>query len=340
VTLPRLGLAAPVFAAAGVPGMRTPSVERVAWGDVLHALLLADELGYESAWFSDHLFHGVDGAFLESWTTASAAAVATRRLRIVTNHLNINLRPAPVIARMATTLDEISGGRLELFLSGGLREREHTGYGLGWEPDFARRTARLAEAVDVIRLLWTGEPVDFTGDFFRLDGAISAPRPARAIPIWLGGPLTDDAIRLIAAKADGWNSLPASLDRYAADAARIDDACRAIGRDPATLRRSLETQVLVLDDAADWRERLAAWSAMRARSPQGFATADMFPAGAPVVDAAAERELLDVFVIGTRDEVHDRLAAYGALGVEDVACWFMDWPAEDTLHALAERERG
>jgi alkanesulfonate monooxygenase SsuD/methylene tetrahydromethanopterin reductase-like flavin-dependent oxidoreductase (luciferase family) len=241
---------------------------------------------------------------------------------------------------MAATLDEISGGRGELFLSGGLRAREPTSYGLGWEPDDARRTARLSEAVDVIRMLWTGEPVDFVGEFYRLDGALSAPRPAHAIPIWLGGPLTDDAVRLVAEKADGWNSLPMSPERYAEDAARIDAACRAIGRDPATLRRSLETQVLVVDDAADWRGRLADWDAIRARSPQGFATADMFPAGVPAVDAGSVRELLVAFVIGTRDEVRDRLTRYGALGVEDVACWFMDWPAEDSLHALAEEGRG
>jgi alkanesulfonate monooxygenase SsuD/methylene tetrahydromethanopterin reductase-like flavin-dependent oxidoreductase (luciferase family) len=339
VTLPRLGLAAPLFAAAGVPGMRTPGLDRASWDDVLRSLRLADELGYDAAWFSDHLFHGVDGAFLESWTTVSAAAVATRRLKLVSNHLNINLRPAPVIARMAATLDEISGGRVELFLSGGLREREHTSYGLGWEPDAARRTARLAEAVDVIRLLWTGEPVDFEGEFFRLQGALSAPRPARSIPIWLGGPLTDEAVHLIAEKADGWNSLPVTLDRYAADAARIDAACRAIGRDPGSLRRSIETQVLVVEGADDWRERLGRWATMRDRSPQGFATADMFPSGPPSVDAEDERELRDVFVIGTLDEVEERLAAYGALGVEDVACWFMDWPAEDTLRSLAEGGR-
>jgi alkanesulfonate monooxygenase SsuD/methylene tetrahydromethanopterin reductase-like flavin-dependent oxidoreductase (luciferase family) len=329
----RLGIAAPVFAAAGVPDLRTPGMESVDPARVMDAVRLADELGYDSAWFSDHLFHGVDGAFLECWTTTCFAAASTTQLRIVTNHLGLGFRSAPLVGKMAATLDRLSNGRFELFVSHGLRSREHSSYGFGWEPDVGRRLARLAEGVDVIRALWRGEPVDFRGEFFTLEGALSLPTPAHDIPIWLGGPLDPRSASVIAAKADGWNSLPASLDEYAERAEIVDAACRAEGRPPGSLRRSLETQVLILDDADDWRGWLERWSDMRRRRPHGFATADMFPDGSS--NAEVDGSMAATFVIGDRDEVAARLAAYGELGVEEIALWFMDQPSEATMRTLA-----
>ena len=336
----QLGLAVPMFAAPGIPGLRTPSVERVDWALTLDAIRSADALGYDSAWFSDHLFHGLDGEFLESWTTLAAAATVTDRLRLVNNHLGLGFRSAPLVAKMAATVDVISGGRFELFVSHGMREREHTSYGFPWEPDVARRVARLDEAVGVIRQLWSGVPVSHRGEFFTLDGALSTPAPLHDIPVWLGGPLDDEVVRTIVDRADGWNSLPASLADYAERAEIIDAACSATGRDPATLRRSLETQVLVLDRASDWGDWLEYWRGLRKRSPLGFATSDMFPPGAPEPsDDEVTARCFDDFIIGTRDEVAAKLAAYRELGVDEVVCWFMDWPRGDSLRVLAEEVR-
>jgi Coenzyme F420-dependent N5,N10-methylene tetrahydromethanopterin reductase and related flavin-dependent oxidoreductases len=336
----RLGLAAPVFAAPGIPAMRTPSVEKPDWPQTLGAIRSAEALGYDSVWFSDHLFHGRDGEFLESWTTLAAAAGATDRIRLVNNHLGINFRSAPLLAKMAATVDVISGGRFELFVSHGLREREHVSYGFEWEADVDRRVAKLAEATSVIRALWSGEPVDHDGEFYQLRGALSTPVPAHEIPVWLGGPLDDSVVELVAASADGWNALPASLVEYTSQAARIDAACRAIGRDPRTLRRSLETQVLVLDDTSEWDEWMLRWAELRTRTPLGFATSDMFPDGTDIDDPGAfTTTSFDNFIIGTRAEVATKLAAYRELGVDEVVCWFMDWPVGDSLRVLAEEIR-
>jgi Coenzyme F420-dependent N5,N10-methylene tetrahydromethanopterin reductase and related flavin-dependent oxidoreductases len=336
----RLGFAAPMFAAPGMPAMRTPSVERLDWPRTLDAIRSAEALGYDSVWFSDHLFHGRDGEFLESWTTLAATAGATDRIRLVNNHLGVGFRSAPLIAKMAATIDVISNGRFELFVSHGLREREHTSYGFDWEPDVDRRVARLAEATGLIRELWAGRPVDHDGEFYELHGALSTPVPAHDILIWLGGPLSDSVVELIAVSADGWNALPASPSEYASQAARIDAACVAIGRDPATLRRSLETQVLVLDEASEWDEWMTRWARLRERAPLGFATSDMFPNGTALDDPdAVTTRCFDSFIIGTRDEVAAKLAAYRELGVDEVVCWFMDWPVGDSLRALAEEVR-
>jgi alkanesulfonate monooxygenase SsuD/methylene tetrahydromethanopterin reductase-like flavin-dependent oxidoreductase (luciferase family) len=336
----RLGLAVPMFAAPGIPGLRTPSLERLDWALTLDAIRSADALGYDSAWFSDHLFHGLDGEFLESWTTLAAAATVTDRLRLVNNHLGLGFRAAPLVAKMAATVDVISGGRFELFVSHGMREREHTSYGFPWEPDVARRVARLDEAVGVIRQLWSGVPVSHDGEFFTLREALSTPAPLHDIPVWLGGPLDDAVVRTIVGRADGWNSLPASLADYAERAEIIDAACAAAGRDPATLRRSLETQVLVLDQPSDWGRWLDYWRGLRQEAPLGFATSDMFPAGTPEPsDDDVTAACFDDFIIGTRDEVAAKLAAYRELGVDEVVCWFMDWPRGDSLRVLAEEVR-
>ncbi len=336
----RLGLAVPMFAAPGIPTMRTPSIERLDWAGTLDAIRAAEALGYDSAWFSDHLFHGRDGEFLESWTTLAAAATATERLRLVNNHLGLGFRAAPLVAKMAATVDVISGGRFELFVSHGMREREHTSYGFEWMPETARRVARLDEAVGVIRELWTGEPVTRRGEFFALDGALSTPVPAHDVPVWLGGPLDDDVVDVIVRRADGWNALPCSLDAYAARRDRIDAACRAIGRDPLTLRRSLETQVLVLDDREQWEGWMTRWRELRERAPLGFATSDMFPTGAPEQsEAELTAACFEEFIVGTREEVAAKLAAYRDLGVYEVVCWFMDWPLGDSMRVLAEEIR-
>lgn len=325
----KISLAAPVFAAAGQVDLRTPNLAEVSWELVRDVVVLAEQLGLHAVWFSDHLFLGRDGAFFEPWTSLSAIAGATHRIRLVTNHLNNNFRAAPLVAKMAATVDVISDGRFELFLSPGLREEEHTSYGFGWEPDPVVRTRRLTEALQVVRALWTGEPVDFVGTFYQLDGALSTPAPRQTggPPIWVGGILDDVTTELICAHADGWNSFPASLDSYADLAARVDEVCSRLGRDPRSLARSLETQVLVLDDPEELDGWLKRWDGMRSRL-------------LPLEDVGPTRSELrqryrDQFVIGTLEEVADKLAAYRVLGVDEVVCWFMDLPELSSMRAVA-----
>lgn len=346
-TTPRLdlGFAVPVFAAPGEPALRVPSAASLDWHQVRESVLAAERLGYNSAWFSDHLFLGKDGAFLESWSTLAYFAGYTTRMRLVPNHYNINFRHAPLIAKAAATVDIMTGGRLELFLSPGAREVEHTSYGYGWEPSSTARQDRLREAVAVIRRLWRAEPTDFAGEHYHLDAALSAPGPAQAtVPIWLGGPLDDIACDLIARTADGWNALPSSLTAYAAQADRIDNACRRIGRPPHTLRRSLETQILVIDGGLgregggsrldSWFDH---WDDLRIQEARGRGgRAD--PKG-PSDRDALEAQLVEQFVVGNQAEVAQKLAGYADLGVDEVVCWFMDFPDPSSMVAVATEVR-
>jgi alkanesulfonate monooxygenase SsuD/methylene tetrahydromethanopterin reductase-like flavin-dependent oxidoreductase (luciferase family) len=170
----------------------------------------AEGLGFNSVWVSDHLvfdYAKYGGSpdpvgCIEPLTLLSVLAAETSRVRLGTMVLNNELRPPALVAKMAATIDLASGGRLELGLGAGWYEGDFVPFGIAM-PRAGVRLARLAESVDIIKLLLTGEPVTYAGRNYSLDGAIARPA-APEIPIWVGakGPR---AIR-VASRADGWNA--------------------------------------------------------------------------------------------------------------------------------------
>jgi len=338
----RLGFAVPIFANPGVPDFRTPNLERLDWSAVRAAVVEAERLGYASLWVADHMFLGRGGAIYEGWTTLSVLAGITRSIRLGTIHLGNELRHAPLTAKMAATLDVQSGGRLELFVDPGWRERELTAYGYEWEPDRAVRAGRLAEAIELAKLLWSGEPVSYEGRHYRLDRAICAPVPAQRPhpPIWIGEAFDEATLELIAAHADVWNSMPAGLDVLCEKIAKVDAACTERGRDPRTLRKTLETQVLIYDDRDEAERLFERFAELRRAHPSGEAMCDVVEFVA-LTNAGLGRgeltfdDLREEFLIGTPEEVRAKLDAYRALGVDEVICWFMDFPAPTSMRRLA-----
>jgi alkanesulfonate monooxygenase SsuD/methylene tetrahydromethanopterin reductase-like flavin-dependent oxidoreductase (luciferase family) len=327
----KLGFAVPIFANPGVADFRTPNFEELAWPPVLRAVQEAEQLGYDSLWVADHMFLGRDGAILEGWTTLAYLGGCTERMRLGPIHLGNGFRPATLTAKMVATLDFISGGRFELFIDPGWREREHVAYGFEWEPDRAKRVAQLAETLDLIRAMWRGDAGD----------AICAPAPLRAggPRIWIGEAFDEPTLDLIVRYADVWNSMPAGRDLLERKFARVEQACRERGRDPTTLVKTLETQVLVYRDEHDAERLFTRFDELADRYPTGDSMSD-------VVDfvqqtnphLTGQRSLdscRDEFLIGTPDEVGEKLVAYRTLGVEEVICWFMDFPDLTSLRLLA-----
>lgn len=339
----RLGFAVPIFANPGVPDFRTPNAERLEWGAVRDAVLEAERLGYDSLWVADHMFLGRDGAIYEGWTTLGVLAGLTRSIRLGTIHLGNEFRHAPLAAKMAATLDVQSEGRLELFVDPGWRERELTAYGYEWEPDRAVRAARVGEAIELAKLLWSGETVSYEGEHYRLDAAICTPVPAQRPhpPIWIGEAFDEATLDLIVAHADVWNSMPAGLDVLREKIEKVDAACEARGRDPRTLRRTLETQVLIYDEPGEAERLFARFAELRRAHPSGEAMRDVVEFVAQTNAELGRGELTfddlrEEFVIGTPDEVRAKLAAYGELGVDEVICWFMDFPEATSMRRLME----
>jgi alkanesulfonate monooxygenase SsuD/methylene tetrahydromethanopterin reductase-like flavin-dependent oxidoreductase (luciferase family) len=205
----------------------------------------------EHAWLFDHLMPiGGDpaGPAFEGWTLLSALAARTRRLRLGVMVTSNRFRPPAVLAKIATTVDVVSGGRLDFGIGVGSRpdhplaRREYEAYGLPFH-DSAHAVAALAEACTVIRRLWTSEePFDFSGAHVRLTGAFGNPKPVQRPhpPILIGG-RSSATLRVVAEHADLWN-FPGGDDMVERNAL-LDRYCTEIGRDPASITRSVHVPV-------------------------------------------------------------------------------------------------
>jgi alkanesulfonate monooxygenase SsuD/methylene tetrahydromethanopterin reductase-like flavin-dependent oxidoreductase (luciferase family) len=219
----------------------------VPW-DVLHERVVRLEaLGIEVAAVADHFVDWTNppSPWFESWTALTGLAATTKTIRLATCVTQIPLRNPAMFARGALTLDHISKGRLEIGLGTGLvGDPSYRMIGIpDWEP--RERVARLAEYVEIVDRLLRDEVTSFAGQFYRVDGAYMNPRPVQSPrpPIMVGalGPVM---MRHAARHADIWNSLSfnesfdVQVDETRDRVRAMDEACRAVGREPATLRRS------------------------------------------------------------------------------------------------------
>ena len=223
----RFGFCVPLFANPGPAFFRTPAWTALEPGAAVDAAVEAERLGYDSIWVADHLMHGFDDAILEGWTTLAVIAGRTRHIRLGTIHLAQPFRAPAIAAKMAATLDALSGGRLILFYDCGWQEAEVRAYGLDW-PSEAERIARMEDGLDLIKALWAAEePIDFRGRYYSTEGAMCRPGPLQRPrpPIWLGEARHDGWLDAIARHADGWNSTPASPDRLRQKLDAVRAAC-------------------------------------------------------------------------------------------------------------------
>lgn len=192
-----------------------------------------DDAGYHAVWCWDHFVGRGDPTVpvLEQWTTLAAAAAVTRRIGIGSFIANVMNRHPAVLARMAGTVQGISGGRLTLGMGIGGHPREHRAYGIDF-PAAVERAARLEEAIAVIRALWTGGPVTRPSPYYPLVDAVAHPRP-EPMPLILVGAGTPAGVRLAARAGDGW---AAEATSYEALAPRYLDALAAVGRERGAMR--------------------------------------------------------------------------------------------------------
>lgn len=275
---------------------------RMGYGTVLERVLTAENAGFDTVWFMDHLappmLPGADS--FEAWTLASAVAARTTRIRVGHMVLCDSLRHPSLLAKMAATLDVISGGRLDVGLGWGSVGAELARFGFGTEP--ARvRIARLDETLQVLRLLWSGDEVDYEGSFVTLRGAQQRPVPMQEpLPIHVGG-AGASTIELARRHADWWNC-PAT------DAGRFAELAQSVGDG---VSRSVQLVVGLAPDAAS-REDVAATTQRRFGGWGGVVT-------------------------GTPDEVAAAFRSYVAAGADGFVVTFGDFGDVATL-ALFARE--
>jgi alkanesulfonate monooxygenase SsuD/methylene tetrahydromethanopterin reductase-like flavin-dependent oxidoreductase (luciferase family) len=165
-------------------GIQLPEVEReVRWPEYLSMAKAAEEVGFESVWLGDHLLYDEpERAPWEAWTTLSALAAATTKVRLGPLVACAGFHPPAVIAKMASTIDEISQGRFVLGLGSGWNRREFDAFGIPYD----KRVSRFEEAFSIIRPLLAGERVTLDGTHHRADDVVLLPKPARRTPIMIG----------------------------------------------------------------------------------------------------------------------------------------------------------
>jgi alkanesulfonate monooxygenase SsuD/methylene tetrahydromethanopterin reductase-like flavin-dependent oxidoreductase (luciferase family) len=300
----RAGLALPHY------DFSVPGENPLRWSTLLAHAQRAEVLGFDSLWLSDHLFLEIEkygggpgryGAF-EPLTTLAALGRAVPRPRLGTLVLCEALRPATLLAKALAGLDRYCGGRLDVGIGAGWYEPDYEELGMAM-PRPGERLARLAEALDVLDGLLPGGPFTYEGRFHRArqapnqPGAVQAPRP----PLFLGGK-GDRLLRLVAERADGWNTCWAwTPEAYRERLAVLEEACAAAGRRPATVWRSLGLYALAGWDDADLESR---FQRLRRLAPGGM------------LDGVSLDQWREGRLVGTVAEVAEQVAVWEGLGVE------------------------
>ena len=187
--------------------------QNISWQELTETWERLEALGYDGAWCHDHFIpagaRDVDGPCMDGWTALAGLAARTPRLRVGVFVSGNTYRNPALLAKIATTLDHISGGRLNLGIGASWYELEHRAYGFEFGT-VGQRMARLEEALQVIKLLWSGQAkVSFAGDYYQLEDAPMLPAPVQDPhpPIWIGGTGEKRTLRLVARYADAWNGL-------------------------------------------------------------------------------------------------------------------------------------
>jgi alkanesulfonate monooxygenase SsuD/methylene tetrahydromethanopterin reductase-like flavin-dependent oxidoreductase (luciferase family) len=219
--------------------------------ELLDRAHLLERLGYDSMWLYDHLYGPELPRLpsLEAFTLATALLARTERLRVGHLVLCNNFRHPALLGRMVSSLDVISGGRLDIGLGSGSVEREHIEGGFEWG-SFPERSERLGETLQILTSMLTGEPTTFTGKHYQLQNLPNLPTPAQRPPIFVGGAGEKRTLPLVARYADVWNIPTYALGELDHKLSVLYAECEKIGRDPASIRLSLEGTLVIAPDSA------------------------------------------------------------------------------------------
>ena len=203
---------------------------------------IADEGGFDHLWDFDHLAtigaNGPDGPIYEGWALQAAMAEATRRVRIGCMVTGNTYRHPVVLAKLAVTVDHLSGGRLEFGIGAAWAEIEHSMYGI---EGLDHRVGRLSESLQIIKSLFTQPRTNFDGRYYKLTDAIANPKPLQQPhpPIWIGAS-GETTLRLTARHADVWNISGGDDQAVRNVLGKFEEACGAVGRDQSEVRRSIQ----------------------------------------------------------------------------------------------------
>ena len=226
--------------------------QHTSWADLRDAALAAEAAGWDGVWTWDHLlaiFGPWEQPILEGWTTLAALGPITTRIRLGLMVGANTLRNPGLTAKLATTLDHVSGGRAVLGIGGAWFEREHEAFGFDetWGSGFGERLDRLDESVMLLRRLLDGERFSHEGRFYTFRDALCEPRPIQShLPILVGGSGPRKTLRTVAERADAWNT-SGELDDVRAKLAILDEHCAAVGRNRSEIELTISFPITIRD---------------------------------------------------------------------------------------------
>jgi alkanesulfonate monooxygenase SsuD/methylene tetrahydromethanopterin reductase-like flavin-dependent oxidoreductase (luciferase family) len=282
---------------------------------MLHRTRRCEEFGIDSVWLYDHLYGpGVpDIPSLEAWTLATALLAHTERIEIGHMVLCSQFRHPVVLAKMATTLDQIAGGRLALGIGSGSIEEEHQRAGLPWG-SFRERSERLRETLEILTQAFADERIDFAGNHFQVHDFPVKPGPTRRPPIVVGGVGEKFTMPLVARYADVWNVPTYALGELEHKVSVLRALCEKAGRDPSTIVMSVEAVMALAPDEASLPD-------VRALAEKRF--------GGPGFG------LRDGGLIGTAPAIVDRIGELTEMGFGQIVLFTHDRGSDETLELLA-----
>ncbi len=204
--------------------------------------------GFSSIWIEDHLQWGDDPS-LECLTTLSFLAGAFPQYKLGTMVLGQAYRNPALLAKMAATLQFISGGRLIVGIGAGWKEDEYQSYGYGEQlPPAGTRMKELEETLQILKALWNKPPATFEGRYYSVHGAYATPQPDPAIPLLIGGGGERRTLEIVARYADAWNFNSCTLEEYTRKLEILKGHCQRINRDPSEIALTYLSTISVSDD--------------------------------------------------------------------------------------------
>jgi F420-dependent oxidoreductase-like protein len=288
------------------------------WAEVVETARACDRLGFDSLWAVDHFFGIPDGTvpILEGWTEVAALAGVTSRIRLGHLVLCVNYRLPSVLAKMAATLDQATGGRFVLGMGAGWHQFEYQAYGIPF-PRIGIRLEQLDEALTIVRKMWTEEPASFAGKHFQVADAHCRPRPVQTPhpPILVGGTGERVLLRLVAKHADIWNNLGIAHPQLPHKLDVLRRHCDAVKRDFGTIEISQQTI-----------------AAIGATEPAARRATDAIRAELPFLSGGD-----DLIIAGTPDECIERVQRSAAMGITKLILSFGRVPSVEALELFAEK---
>ncbi len=292
-------------------------VDAEKWKVAVDVALKAEELGFHSIWVYDH-FHNVPRpaheAVFECWTTMAAISQRTSTIRLGQMVGCNSYRNPGLLAKITSTLDVISGGRLEWGIGAGWYENEYRGYGFEF-PKPKDRIGMLRESVEIVKSMWTNDETTYDGKYYRTVRANCDPKPLQkpTPPVWIGGGGEQLTLRVVAEHADCSN-FGGKPDEWARKREILKGHCAAVGRDESEIRKTWSPEVFIRSTEKELAERT-----------RGGLWGD------------SVENWRDNNLVGTPEQVSEIVATYVKLGCTGFIPWCADYPDTETMELLATK---